>query len=71
MGDIRSVFHIYLYRLTRLSKVRLNLSFIISTTGVMTVSEELNEQMLVRRNKLNVYREKGIDPFGGKFIRTH
>ncbi|WP_170138875.1 lysine--tRNA ligase [Oceanobacillus chungangensis] len=40
-------------------------------TGVMAVSEELNEQMLVRRDKLNVYREKGIDPFGGKFVRTH
>jgi lysyl-tRNA synthetase, class II len=40
-------------------------------TGVMAVSEELNEQMLVRRDKLNVYREKGIDPFGEKFIRTH
>ncbi|RDW15327.1 lysine--tRNA ligase [Oceanobacillus arenosus] len=35
------------------------------------MSEELNEQMLVRRDKLNVYREKGIDPFGGKFNRTH
>ncbi|RDW16877.1 lysine--tRNA ligase [Oceanobacillus chungangensis] len=35
------------------------------------MSEELNEQMLVRRDKLNVYREKGIDPFGGKFVRTH
>ncbi|RKQ33050.1 lysine--tRNA ligase [Oceanobacillus halophilus] len=35
------------------------------------MSEELNEQMLVRRNKLNDYREKGMDPFGEKFERTH
>jgi len=35
------------------------------------VSEELNEQMLVRREKLATYREQGLDPFGGKFIRTH
>ncbi|WP_249872188.1 lysine--tRNA ligase [Oceanobacillus saliphilus] len=35
------------------------------------MSEELNEQMRVRRDKLNVYREKGLDPFGGKYTRTH
>ena len=35
------------------------------------MSEELNEQMLVRREKLATYREQGLDPFGGKFIRTH
>ncbi|MFD1849235.1 lysine--tRNA ligase [Oceanobacillus bengalensis] len=35
------------------------------------MSEELNEQMLVRRDKLKDYREKGLDPFGGKFDRTH
>jgi lysyl-tRNA synthetase, class II len=35
------------------------------------VSEELNEQMLVRRGKLNDYIEKGLDPFGSKFVRTH
>lgn len=35
------------------------------------MSEELNEQMLVRRQKLNEYREKGIDPFGKKFNRSH
>lgn len=35
------------------------------------MSEELNEQMLVRRDKLNDYRQKGLDPFGGKFERTH
>jgi len=35
------------------------------------VSEELNEQMLVRRGKLNDYLEKGLDPFGSKFERTH
>ncbi|MFC2948855.1 lysine--tRNA ligase [Virgibacillus sediminis] len=35
------------------------------------MSEELNEQMRVRRDKLNDYREQGLDPFGGKFTRTH
>ncbi|GAB3054789.1 lysine--tRNA ligase [Virgibacillus ainsalahensis] len=35
------------------------------------MSEELNEQMHVRRDKLNTYREQGLDPFGGKFTRTH
>lgn len=35
------------------------------------MSEELNEHMRVRRDKLETYREQGIDPFGGKFIRTH
>lgn len=38
--------------------------------GVIIVSEELNEQMLVRREKLATYREKGLDPFGDKFERT-
>src|SRR5690625_4535806 len=27
--------------------------------------------MVVRREKLATYREQGLDPFGGKFIRTH
>ncbi|MDF2699808.1 MAG: Lysyl-tRNA synthetase [Haloplasmataceae bacterium] len=31
----------------------------------------LNEQMLVRRDKLNFLKEKGIEPFGAKFNRTH
>ncbi|MFZ3579257.1 lysine--tRNA ligase [Virgibacillus sp. DJP39] len=35
------------------------------------MSEEINEQMRVRREKLTTYREQGIDPFGGKFDRTH
>ena len=34
------------------------------------MSEELNEQMQVRRDKLNTYYENNIDPFGGKFERT-
>ncbi|WP_206207794.1 lysine--tRNA ligase [Virgibacillus profundi] len=40
-------------------------------TGVVIVSEELNEQMRVRRDKLDSYKEQGLDPFGGKFNRTH
>ncbi|KIQ93839.1 Lysine--tRNA ligase [Anoxybacillus thermarum] len=33
--------------------------------------EELNDQLLVRREKLHKLREKGIDPFGKRFERTH
>ncbi|WP_079707654.1 lysine--tRNA ligase [Paraliobacillus ryukyuensis] len=35
------------------------------------MSEELNEHMRVRRDKLQAFREKGLDPFGDKFERTH
>ena len=35
------------------------------------MSEELNEQVLVRRGKMEDMRTKGIDPFGDKFERTH
>ncbi|KHE72898.1 lysine--tRNA ligase [Halobacillus sp. BBL2006] len=34
------------------------------------MSEELNEHMRVRREKMNSYREQGLDPFGSKFERT-
>jgi lysyl-tRNA synthetase class 2 len=37
----------------------------------MTQELDLNELLLVRRKKLEELREKGIDPFGGKFNRTH
>jgi lysyl-tRNA synthetase class 2 len=33
--------------------------------------EELNDQMLVRREKMEQIREEGIDPFGQRFERTH
>lgn len=33
--------------------------------------EELNDQLQVRRDKLNSLREQGIDPFGQRFERTH
>lgn len=36
----------------------------------MTVSIELNDQMKVRREKMEELREKGISPFWKKFIRT-
>src|SRR5699024_1538667 len=39
--------------------------------GVMEMSEELNEHMRVRREKMNAYKKQGIDPFGEKFPRTH
>lgn len=33
--------------------------------------EELNDQLQVRREKMNSIREKGMDPFGKRFDRTH
>lgn len=36
-----------------------------------TSVEELNDQMLVRREKMEKLREEGIDPFGKRFDRTH
>lgn len=39
--------------------------------GVIMMSEEMTEQMQVRRDKLKELYEQGIDPFGGKFTRTH
>lgn len=38
---------------------------------MIMMSEEINEQMRVRREKLQTFREQGVDPFGGKFMRTH
>ena len=35
------------------------------------MSEELTDQMQVRRDKLVNLQEQGVDPFGGKFARTH
>lgn len=35
------------------------------------MDEELNEQMRVRRDKLGMYENKEVDPFGGRFVRTH
>lgn len=34
------------------------------------IREDLNELMLVRREKLAELREKGIEPFGGKYLST-
>jgi lysyl-tRNA synthetase, class II len=33
--------------------------------------EELNDQLLVRRQKMTDIREGGLDPFGSRFERTH
>lgn len=33
--------------------------------------EELNDQLQVRREKMNQLREKGLDPFGKRFERSH
>ncbi len=32
---------------------------------------EQSEQMQVRREKVDVLKEKGVDPFGKKYVRTH
>ena len=37
----------------------------------MSNIEELNDQLLVRRQKMTDIRENGMDPFGGRFDRTH
>ncbi len=37
----------------------------------MTQEQETNELLAVRRDKLQTFREKGIDPFGARFERTH
>ncbi|SDQ37625.1 lysine--tRNA ligase [Carnobacterium viridans] len=33
--------------------------------------EELNDQLIVRREKLDTLRERNVNPFGGRFERTH
>ncbi|HSI65983.1 MAG TPA: lysine--tRNA ligase [Planococcus sp. (in: firmicutes)] len=35
------------------------------------MSEELNDQLLVRRQKMQSFRDAGMDPFGSRFERTH
>lgn len=35
------------------------------------MSEELNDQILVRRQKMQTFRDNGMDPFGSRFERTH
>ena len=37
---------------------------------MIELTEELNEQMQVRREKLKTYYDDNVDPFGGKFERT-
>lgn len=38
---------------------------------MITLTEQLNEHMRVRLEKLQAFYDAGIDPFGGKFERTH
>ncbi|GAA0353740.1 lysine--tRNA ligase [Bacillus horti] len=35
------------------------------------MSEELNDQLQVRRQKMTSLRDQGIDPFGQKYVREH
>lgn len=37
----------------------------------MAKDKEMNDQLIVRRQKLDELREEGIDPFGHRFERTH
>ncbi len=38
---------------------------------IVMSQEELNDQMKVRREKMNAMREDGLDPFGKRFERSH
>lgn len=35
------------------------------------MSEELNDQLVVRRQKMQAFKDQGMDPFGARFERTH
>ena len=37
----------------------------------MSHLDELNDQLLVRRQKMSSISESGLDPFGGRFERSH
>ena len=37
----------------------------------VTPVRELNDQMIVRREKMEAWREQGVDPFGHRFTRTN
>ena len=37
----------------------------------MSQELELNELLVIRRNKLDELRGLGVDPFGSKYVRTH
>lgn len=37
----------------------------------MSRDEELHELLVVRREKLALLRDRGVDPFGQKFVRSH
>ena len=41
------------------------------TEEIKLSTEDLNDQMLVRREKMDTIRSNGLDPFGEKFERTH
>lgn len=43
----------------------------LEMVSVSQSHEELNDQLVVRREKMNSLREKGMDPFGKRFDRTH
>ena len=48
-----------------------DINFFIGENILAEIIEELNDQMKVRREKMETLRESGIDPFGHKFTRTH
>ncbi len=37
----------------------------------MAKDKEMNDQMIVRRQKMDELRKEGIDPFGHRFVRTY
>lgn len=48
-----------------------DINFFIGENILAEIIEELNDQMKVRREKMEALRETGIDPFGHRFVRTH
>jgi lysyl-tRNA synthetase, class II len=46
-------------------------SLIMEMISVSESHEELNDLMRVRREKMNSLRERGMDPFGKRFDRSH
>lgn len=51
----------------------ISITIVLRKLGVDEMSQELelNDLLAVRREKLKKLVDKGVDPFGGKFVRTH
>lgn len=58
-------------RETKFLSVKLLDKMILMMEMIKVSQEELNDQLIVRREKMNEMRAKGLDPFGKRFERTH